>query len=242
MRILKYTKISKNKYKLELENKEKIILYEDIILQEELLLKKNIDNLEPILKKNEEYVLYDKTLSYMNKKMRCEKEIRDYLEKYTKNKLVIEEIIKKLKQNHFINEELYLKSFFHDKMNLTMDGPLKIKRDLERLDFSIFQIEDSLEEFKKEQKEDRIKKYIEKQIKRNNKSPYVFKQKMILNLSNLGYEKEDIMNVLDKIEINESSLKEKEQEKLTKKYGKKLQGTELENIVKQKLYEKGYWR
>ena len=68
MKIIKYIKSGKNKYKLLLDNNEEIILYENIILKEELLLKKEIDNLESILKKNEEYSLYDKVLSYINKK------------------------------------------------------------------------------------------------------------------------------------------------------------------------------
>lgn len=240
MKILKYKKVGKNKYKLELDNYDEIVLYEDIILKENLLIKKEIDNLEELLKENDEYSLYDKTLSYINKRIRCEKEIRDYLKKYTKDESKIELIINKLKDNNFINEELYLKSFIHDKINLSMDGPLKIKRDLEYLGFNSFQIEDYLIEFNDNLIKDKINRYINKQIKTNKKSLYIFKQKMLLNLSNLGYLKEDILDCLNNIELDEENLKEKEREKLLKKYEKKYQGSELEYIIKQKLYEKGY--
>ena len=64
---------------------------------------------------------------------------------------------------------------------------------------------------------------------------------MLLNLSNLGYLKEDILDCLNNIELDEENLKEKEREKLLKKYQKKYLGTELDKIIKQKLYEKGYW-
>ena len=63
---------------------------------------------------------------------------------------------------------------------------------------------------------------------------------MLLNLSNLGYLKEDILDCLNNIELDEENLKEKEREKLLKKYEKKYSGNELEYIIKQKLYEKGY--
>ena len=240
MKIIKYIKSGKNKYKLLLDNNEEITLYEDIILKEDLLLKKEIDNLESILKKNEEYSLYDKVLSYINKKMRSEIEIRNYLNKYTKDLYYIDKIINKLKDNNYINEELYLKSYLHDKINLTNDGPLKIKKDLENLGFNTYLIEDKLEIFNKDLIKEKIDRYINKQLKSNKKSLYLFKQKILINLINLGYEKEDILESLNNIVINEDNLKDKEKEKLIKKYSKKYLGEELEKIVKQKLYEKGY--
>ena len=52
MKIIKYIKSGKNKYKLILDNNEQIILYEDIILKEELLLKKEIKDIDYIKKIN----------------------------------------------------------------------------------------------------------------------------------------------------------------------------------------------
>ena len=241
MKILKYTKKGKNKYKLTLDNNLEIILYEDIILNNKLLITKEINNLELLSKENEKYSLYDKVLSYINKKMRCEKEIKNYLQKYTDDFHEIDNIINKLKSNHYINDELYIKSFINDKINLSMDGPLKIKKDLECLGFNTFDIEDKLQKFDEDLNKKKIEKYIFKQLKQKKKSIYMFKQKMLVNLVNLGYLKEDIFEILNKVEINEDSLKEKEREKLIKKYSKKYTGLELEKIIKQKLYEKGYF-
>ena len=241
MKILRYKKVGKNKYRLELDNFDEIILYEDVILKENLLIKKEIDNLENIININNEYALYDKTLSYLNKRLRCEKEIREYLKKYTKDINQIDIIINKLKDKHLINDELYIKSYIHDKINLSNDGPLKIKKDLESLGFNIYDIEDRLLEFNNNLIKDKIERYINKQLKINKKSLYIFKQKMLLNLTNLGYLKEDILEYLNNIEIDEDNLKDKEKDKLIKKYSKKYSGIELDKIVKQKLYEKGYW-
>lgn len=112
MKIKKYIKCGKNKYKIILENDEIIILHENIILKNELLLKKEIIDLDLIIKENEKYELYDKILGYINKRIRCEKEIRDYLEKRTADLGYIDEIINKLYENKLLNNDLYIISYF----------------------------------------------------------------------------------------------------------------------------------
>ena len=241
MKIKKYTKYSKNKYKVELEDGEIIILYEDIILKEELLLKKEIENLEKIIEENNKYVLYDKALNYLNKRIRSKLEIKNYLKKYTNNEEDIEKIINKLIDKDLLNSNLYLKSYIHDKMHFGMDGPLKIKNDLLNLGFQEYEIEDALEEFTKEKISEKINNYLQKQSKNNKKSRLYFQNKMLINLINLGYEREDILNELNNIEIDNESLKKQEIEKLRKKYAKKYEGEKLERVLKQKLYEKGYY-
>ena len=179
-------------------------------------------------------------ISLISKRIRCEKEIRNYLKKYTNDLEEIENIIKKLYEDGLLNKELFMKSYLHDKMSFTNDGPLKIKKNLIDFGFNNFEIEDLLIEFNQDLQKEKIKKYIEKNLKSNKKSLYIFKQKMLLNLINLGYEKDDIIKFLDKVSIEEENLKEKEIEKIKKKYSKKYEGIDLDRIIKQKLYEKGF--
>ncbi len=240
MKIKKYKKVGKNKYKVILENEEELVLYEDIILKQELLLKREIEDIKQIEKDNNQYELYDKVISLISKRIRCEKEIRNYLKKYTNDLEEIENIIKKLYEDGLLNKELFMKSYLHDKMSFTNDGPLKIKKNLIDFGFNNFEIEDLLIEFNQDLQKEKIKKYIEKNLKSNKKSLYIFKQKMLLNLINLGYEKDDIIKLLDKVNIEEENLKEKEIEKIKKKYSKKYEGIDLDRIIKQKLYEKGF--
>lgn len=242
MKIIKYIKVSKSKYKIILEDNETITLYEDVILKYELLLKKEIIDLNSILEFNKKYELYDKVLSYINKKIRCEREIITYLKKYTEDDNLINEIILKLKSNNVLNEENYITSFIHDKIYLTLDGPVKIKNDLLNLEFDEDMVIDNLKVFDQNLIEERINKYLNKQIKTNKKSNYIFKNKMLLNLLNLGYSKEDITRCLDNISLDDALSYEKEKEKLYKKYEKKYSGYELDMIVKRKLYEKGYFK
>lgn len=240
MKIKKYIKTGSNKYKIILENDESLILYEDVILKFELLLKKEIEDLKEIQEYNQKFELYDKALSYISKRIRSEVEVRKYLSKYTTNQEDINNIVNKLYENNFLNNKLYIKSYINDKLYLSLAGPIKIKNDLINLGFQSNDIEDELIIFNQELITERIEKYITKQLKSNSKSLYVFKNKMLVNLINLGYSREDIIVCLDKINFVDSDLKEKELEKLRKKYSKKYSRYELEIIIKRKLYEKGY--
>jgi len=240
MKILKYEKVGKNKYKVFLDSGDTLTLYEDIILKYELLLTKEIDDIELIEKENNKYELYDRVLGYISKRIRCESEIRGYLKKYTNDLEYIDAIINKLYDKKLIDNELYIKSFIHDKMNFTNDGPIKIKKNLEDLDMDSYLIDDLLTEFNSKLQLEKINNYVEKNLKNNTKSLYTFKQKMLVNLINLGYYKEDIVSVLDKVNFNDSEEREKEIEKLRKKYSKKYEGAELEYFIKRKLYEKGF--
>ncbi len=240
MKIIKYIKTGKNKYKVELINGDVLVLYEDIILKYELLLKKEIDDIELIVKENEKYKLYDKVLNLLSKRIRCESEIRTYLKKYTSDQEYINNIISKLYENKLLDNKLYIKSFIHDKINFTNDGPIKIKKNLEDTGIDSFEIDDLLDIFNNKLQIEKISNYVNKNLKVNKKSLYAFKQKMLINLINLGYYKDDIVSVLDKIKLNEESLREKEKEKIRKKYSKKYDGVELERVIKRKLYEKGF--
>ena len=89
---------------------------------------------------------------------------------------------------------------------------------------------------------ERIEKYVFKELKSNKKSSYYFKNKMLVNLINLGYEKEMINEVLSGVQIdNLDELKAIEEKKLIKKLEKKYTGEELNRKVKEKLFQKGFF-
>ena len=65
---------------------------------------------------------------------------------------------------------------------------------------------------------------------------------MLINLINLGYDKEMINDCLNHISIdNLDELKEKEKEKVRKKLERKYSGDELERKIKEKLFQKGFF-
>ena len=240
MKITKYKKMSNNKYKVFLDNNENIVLHENIILKYNLLLTKEIDDLEEIKKDNNNYLIYDKVLKYISIKMRCESEIRAYLKKNEIDSKLIDEIVEKLKKQGFINEKLYVKSYILDKTRLNNIGPNKIKNELIKLNIDNNIIEEELNNINKEELNITLEKLIDKKIKSNRTyAGDVLKQKLLNDFINKGYIKEDILSILDKKDLNNDDLYEKEYNKLYNKYSKKYSGSELEYFIKQKLYQKG---
>ena len=239
MNILKYKKVGKNKYKLYLSDNKEIILYEDIILKNELLLKKKIDNLDELLKKNKDYEAYDVSLTYINKRQRCEKEIRDYLIKKEYDNLLINKVINDLKEKGFIDEIKFIKAFTNDKFNINNYGPNKIINELVKLEIDKDIVADNVI-LDKEEINDKLNKLIDKKIKTlKNINGNVLKYKLESYFINLGYDKKDIDIILNNKNLTNNLSYEEEYKKLYNKYSKKYTGYELEIRIKKKLYEKG---
>ena len=240
MKIEKIVRKPNNKYILELDNGDKIKTYDEVILKYGVLFHKEIDSdtLEQLVSENNYYDVYNKVLKYINNKMRSIKEVETYLDKleYHNKK----ELIDKLKAQKLLDDSLFVKAFVNDKILLTLDGPYKIKRSLEDNEIDSELINDTLSIFDSNLIKERLDKIISKKIKTNKKSLYVFKQKMLVYLLNLGYSKEDIDDVLSNYQINEEELIKKDYEILRKKLAKKYEGDKLDYQIKNKLYQKGY--
>lgn len=241
MKIEKYKFLKNNRYEVIIDN-EKYILYEDIIINNGILLKKEISKkeLDEFLKDNLFYEAYYKSLKYISIKYRIDKEIYKYLSKdYDSN--IINKVIDKLKKDGYINEVIYTKSYINDCINLKIVGPLKIKKDLIDLGVNIDIIEKELFTFNDQLIKEKVNKIINKEVKLNkNKSLYMLKNKISLKLMDLGYSREDFKYLLDDISIDEDDLYKKEYDKLYKKLSLKYSGNELEYKIKEKMYMKGF--
>lgn len=242
MKIIKYKKI-RNKYKVYLDDNSTLDLYEKVILDNDLLLKKDIDSklLEKIKEENNKEDIYEKSLNYINIKMRSTNELKRYLTKNKFNSVDIEKVIERLKDNRLLNDELYIRAFISDKFNLTNDGPNKIKYNLlnEKLDKSL--VQKYISEIDLDEIKEKLEKLIDKKIKTiKNCSGYILKQKVSSYFINLGYSKEMIDEILESKEFNNDNIGIKEYTRLYNKYSKKYSGYELDNVLRQKLYTKGF--
>lgn len=242
MKIKKYKKDKSNKYKVLIDDKE-IVLYDDIIIKYNLLMKSEIDvsTYNEMIKENSLLLGYYEAIKYITKKMRSKKEIEEYLIKKGLNSKEVKETIKKLEDNKFINEDIYLKAYINDQINLTNNGVNKIKKNLLKLGLDNNKIDDYLSKIDECIFLDKIDKYIEKKIKFNkNTSSYMLKNKIIIDLINLGFNKEDIISELNKFEIDDKEAYNHEYEKIKKSLEKKYSGDELKFKIKEKLYKKGF--
>ena len=117
----------------------------------------------------------------------------------------------------YLNDEVYIKSFINDKINLSNIGPYKIKLEL-MSDFKEEKIEEELSKISEEIWIEKIKKIISKKEKLNNKlSAVALKKKIKNDLINLGY---DIKLIDSYLVINEEDDYEIIKKEFIKQYMK----------------------
>lgn len=246
MKVDKFKKMSKGRYKITLSDLNEFILYEEVIFKHELLLKKEIsvERLDKILEDNKYYEAYNIALSYIEYKLRSKKELKEYLERKEFDFNLINKVLEELSNKGYINDSSYAHAFIQDKLLFTNYGPNKIKASLinSGVDESI--ASEFISNISDDVFEEKIKKIIDKRKKLNKKTLNIFKMKTIEYLLSLGYDKEMIMSYLyidEDVEIrNDEEKLIKERNKLIEKYSKKYSGSKLDYQVKAALYRKGY--
>lgn len=240
MEIIRYKKLKNNVYEITLKDNTTVKLYDNTIIKYNLLINKIIDNkkYEEIINYNNSLDAYYKALKYLTIKLRSETEIRKYLTKKEYDYNIINSTIIRLKKENYINDDIFLKSYINDKINLTLDGPYKIKRNLINLGFK----EEDINKYLNLDNTDRIIKIINKKIKQNNKyNTTTLKQNIYNYLINQGYSKEEFIKYIDNIKIDDNKYLSKDIDKLINKYKNKYNDKNtLKYIIKNKLYQKGY--
>ena len=239
MDIIKYERLKNGKYKVYLDNEDVITLYEDIILKYNLLLTKKIEDISSLLNDNNEYEAYDKSLKYISTKMRSKKEISTYLSK-TYDKELVNRVIDKLLKNGLINDSKYAYYYYQDKMNLSNDGPNKIKDNLIKLGIKEDIINDNITVDNKEVF-NKLNHLIDKKIKTSKGySGNVLKQRLTSYFINQGYEISMINEILNTKNLSNIEDGIKEYNKLLNKYKDKYDDYKLESYIRSKLYSKGF--
>ena len=242
MKILKYKKISRGRYKLTTDTSE-LVLYEDVILKNNLLYNKDItlEILEKIMNENIYYEAYDLSLSFIEKKLRTKKEVINYLEDKGFNKRVIDETIKKLESVNLLNVRAYVEAYVNDKVNLGNSGQYKIKKELVNLVIDEEEINEYLNTISEDIWLSKLDKIVDKKmVSLKNKSLFMIKNKLNMDLAIMGYDKNMINEVLSKLTKNDGEAMKKEMEKAYNKYSKKYEGDALKWQIKNHLYRKGY--
>ena len=240
MKIIKYKKLRSNTYKLLLDNNKEIVLYDDTIIKYDLLRNKEIIDLDDMNKYNKEIEAYYVSIKYITRKLRTEKEIRDRLIDYPSK--VIDRTIDRLNKEGYLNDKKYLEYSINDYINLTSYGPNKIVYKLVSIGLNKKDIEEELDKVNKDVFLEKLDKLIDKKINSNTKySGKKLKEKILVDLSNQGYDKNDIYNILRYKDINTSNnILEKEYNKSKRVLSKKYEGYELNNKLIQKLVSKGF--
>lgn len=242
MKIKKFTKLKNGMYNITLENFE-FKIHEDLILKYNLLLTKDVteEDIENLEKENTKYEVYEIALKELKKRLRSKKELRNILEKKQISMEYIDNCIELLTEQGYLSDDIYAQSYVHDKILLSSDGPLKIKKELLNHEISEDVIQKYLINFTKEIEEEKITKIIERHKKSNKKSKIAFQTKMKQYLANnLGFHSHVVDSLLSNLDIDDSNSYQKEYDKLYKKLSRKYEGATLEYKIKEKLYQKGF--
>lgn len=245
MKIIKYKKTTKDRYKIYLDDGRELLLYEDVILKFELLLKKEIfeKDIMSIELFNQECDVYHVALESINHRFKSVYDTREFLIKKEYPLELIDKAIEKLEKQGYLNDRLFAKSYINNQIVTTNKGPYKIKRELSehRVDSNI--IDEELVVFDEESQLEKIKKVATRLYNSNrNRGGSVLKKKIVNDLTNLGYDNFTISKVVDNFDFsNNRDIAKKEYDKLYKKLSRKYSGKELEYKIKEKLYQKGLY-
>ena len=241
MKIIKYKKMSNNRYKVTTDDSD-LILYEDVILKYGLLIKKEIDIslIDSIISDNSFYQCYYDAINSIRSRI-SRYEINKYLINKSYDNSIVDKVILKLDSQGYINDNLFTKSFINNSLITTNNGPGKIRMELEKRGISSELFYSNISLFNKEDMIAKINKLIDKSIKSNrNKGGVVLKNNIYNYLLRLGYDSDIISSCLSNYSFDtDLKILEKEEEKLRKKYSKKYSGYELELVINRKLYQKG---
>lgn len=243
MKIISIKKVSSAKYKLTLVNGDTLTLNDQVIIDNNLLFRKDISESEKtkIIHENEYYNVYNKVLKYIMTKLRSRGEIITYLLKYELSNHERELILEKLEHLNFINDLKYARCFVLDKLNFTNDGPNKIKRSLEDAKVDLKYINEALELIKLDELEHNVVKYIEKKKRNNHRySNLMLKNKLMIDLIQLGYDRDFIVEVLNKVTFPPNGIINNEYMKIEHQLSKKYSGKELMYKIREKLYKAGF--
>lgn len=204
IKIIKYKKENNGKYKLFLEDGSTIDTYEDVILKNNLLYKKDIDDslYDIIMNDNVYEEAYSKSINYIRIRLRSINEMKVYLKSKKYSEEVINIIIERLIKNNLLNDAIFTQAFINDKLNFTTMGPYKIELELKKHNIDNNIISKCISTIDEDIIYEKINKLITKFIKSNKKyKGFLLKNKIYTNLINLGYSSSMILEVLNNYEF-----------------------------------------
>lgn len=243
MKIEGVKKTKSGKYKITFDNNETLSTYDDVILNNGLLFHKEVDSelLDKLNIETSYYDIYNQVIKFISRKLRSEKEVTLFLDKNNVSNSDKKKIINKLKEIRLINDKVFANAYTQDRINLSTDGPYKIKNELIYNDIDDDTINEVMSKIDENVVYEKLTKLIIKKINSNhNKSNYMLKQKIVGDMISLGYSKEMIVEIIDNNLKSNKSIIENEYRKIYRKLERKYEGEELERQVKIKLLHKGF--
>ncbi|WP_251552004.1 recombination regulator RecX [Neobacillus muris] len=188
---------------------------------------------------------YNLAVHYLARRMRSEKEIKDYLAKKDVEEPIINEVLHKLTNQKYTNDKDFALAFVRTQVNTTDKGPDLIKQELKEKGIAEELIFMALTEFTHELQIEKAVKLSQKFFNKPSKeSQKIQKQKLEQMLVRKGYPIGIIQIAAEGVQNNvqedeEFAAIQYQGEKTHKKFSQ-YSGFEYEQKMKQALYRKGF--
>ena len=245
LKVVKYKKNTKGRYNVVFDDGHEALLYEDVILKFELLIKKEI-SLDDFIKMdeyNQECDVYYIGLNKLKNRFRSVNDLREILLKLEYPRNLVDKAVEKLLSQGYLNDREYVKSYIHSQLINNNKGPYLLEKELsqKKIDQSI--IREEMTEYSDDLQREKIDKIIKKELMKNHSSGgVVLKQKIYNSIKQKGFDINILNGVINNYSFGSNKdIYKKEYEKYYKKYSKKYVGKELERKVREKLYMKGLY-
>ncbi|WP_066298876.1 recombination regulator RecX [Bacillus sp. FJAT-29937] len=246
------TKISvqeknKDRYNIFLDDKYAFSVDEDVIIKHSLKKGMELDafSLSEIAYQDDIRKAYNRAIQYLSKRMRSEKEVRQYLAEKDVDEMIIREVIHKLYEYRFLDDKEFAIAFVRTAMNTTDKGSRIIRGELREKGISEDLIDLAMKEYSFEEEFEAALKLSEKFVQKNSRDSFrVMKRKLEQMLYRKGYSMEMIQAAIaetdmDKGEDLEMAALRSHAEKAHRKFST-LSDFEYEQKMKQTLYRKGF--
>ncbi len=249
----KITKISvqqknKERFNIFLDDEYAFAVYETTLLKFQLVKGKELDELdvEEILFSDQINKAYTSAVHYLSFRMRTEKEIVDYLIEKEYEAYVAKEIVVKLKDQGYLNDEEFAIAYARTQVNTTLKGRGIIKKELMEKGVDKIIIEDAVEaEYSSEQELEHAVNLVVKYAPKYKKDSFkIMIQKVEQALVRKGYSFSVIKLAIEEAELEEDTSEEwdalvKQAEKYHRKYPD-LDDYQQKMKLKGALYRKGF--
>lgn len=245
---MKITKIEKKKrfYLVELDETDRLYVTEDTIVRFMLSKDKTID--EAALEEIRDFaqLSYGKNLGlyHISFKPRTVKEVRDYLTKHEIDDSIISQVIANLKDDNWLDDERYARSFIESNLNSGDKGPYVLQQKLTLKGIPKNTVSQVLEEYEFGDMAERVAAKLLR--KYEGKLPHkALLSKLTQALMTRGFDYSTASSAIAQLAIEQDQDEDYELvlaeiEKLERKYGRRYEGYELKQRLKHALMRKGY--
>lgn len=236
-----------DRYNIFLDEKYAFSVDEDVLIKHQLKKGMELDefSIAEIGYQDEIRKAYNMSIQYLSTKMRSEKEVRQFLIKKEIDEVIIQEVIHKLFEYRFLNDEEYALAFVRTQKNTTDKGIEMVRSELKEKGVSEPFIENALLEYPEEDEFKKAFSLCEKFVAKNSRdSAKIVKQKLEQLLMRKGFSFSTMKAAIaetemEKTEDEELDVLRAHAEKAHRKFSK-LPHFEYEQKMKQTLYRKGF--